>query len=96
MAWVDQEIISPPQWKNPEQKLRVNLELPLEDEDYYYRTPAKVTVYKGWNTFLVKTPLITSGKLDPWRRRCMFSVTPVHKEESINWYLNEVEFKTDK
>ncbi|MEO5907836.1 MAG: family 20 glycosylhydrolase, partial [Ginsengibacter sp.] len=96
MAWINQEIISPPQWKNPGQKLRGHLELPLEDEDYYYRTPAKVTVHKGWNAILVKTPLIMSEELDPWQRRCMFSVMPVHKEEGVNWYSNEVEFKPDK
>jgi hypothetical protein len=32
-------------------------------------------------------------KLDPWQRRCMFSVMPVHQEDGINWYSNEVIFQ---
>ena len=33
-------------------------------------------------------------ELDPWQRRCMFSVMPVHKEDGINWYSNEVIFQS--
>ena len=48
------------------------------------------------NNPLVKLPLLMPEELDPWQRRCMFSVMPVHKEDGINWYSNEVIFETDK
>ncbi len=86
-------IIPPPVWKFPGRNLGKNLELPLVDEGYYYRPPAIVKIKKGWNNILVKLPLLMPEELDPWQRRCMFSVMPVHKEDGINWYSNKITFQ---
>lgn len=53
--WMNGKLIYPPKWKRAGQT--GNLEIPLIDEGYEYREPAKVLFQKGWNTILVKTPV---------------------------------------
>lgn len=91
--WMNEKIIPPPAWKFPGRNLSKNLELPLIDEGYYYRPPTSVKIKKGWNKILVKCPLLMPEELDPWQRRCMFSVMPVHQEDGINWYSDEFLFQ---
>jgi len=94
--WINDKIIPPPEWKFPGRNLSKNLDLPLVDEGYYYRPPTTVKVKKGWNKILVKLPLFMPEELDPWQRRCMFSVMPVHKEEGMNWYSNNILYQPDQ
>ncbi len=37
-----------------------------------------------------------ADELDPWQRRCMFSVIPVHQEEGMNLYSDEFIFQPDQ
>lgn len=53
--WMNGKLIDPPKWKRTGQT--GNLEIPLIDEGYEYREPAKVLFQKGWNTILVKAPV---------------------------------------
>lgn len=53
--WLNDSIISPPQWNRAGQK--GNLEIPYTDEGYWYRAPIKVNLKKGWNQLLVKLPV---------------------------------------
>jgi hypothetical protein len=93
--WIDGKLIPPPVWKYPGRSFRKNLEQPLVDEGYYYRPPAMVNLKKGWNRILVKLPLLMPKELAAWQRRCMFSLMPVHQEEGVNWYANEMNFQPD-
>jgi hypothetical protein len=61
--WMNGKLIDPPKWKRAGQT--GNLEIPLIDEGYEYREPAKVLFQKGWNTILVKTP-VTNFKGKDW------------------------------
>lgn len=90
--WMNGNIIPPPKWKYPGRNLAANLEAPLVDEGYYYRPPAMVNIKKGWNKILVKLPLKNFANLAPWQKRYMFSVMPVHKEQGINWYADNINF----
>jgi hypothetical protein len=58
-----------------------NLELPLVDEGYSYRSPSIVLLEKGWNTVVVKLPV---GKLNgkDWQNplKWMFTCLPIERE----------------
>ena len=54
-VWVNGNMIDPPQWKRGGQM--GNSEIPLIDEGYEYREPAKIFLQKGWNTVLLKCPV---------------------------------------
>lgn len=54
-VWVNGALINPPAWKRAGQK--GHSEIPLVDEGYEYRSPAKITLKKGWNEVLVKSPI---------------------------------------
>ena len=56
--WLNGAIVPPPVWKRAGQK--GHPDIPLTDEGYEYRTPAVLTLKKGWNTVLIKIPF---GKL---------------------------------
>lgn len=56
-VWVNGNLIPPPNWKHA--GLKGDLEIPLTDEGYEYREPAKVYLQKGWNTVLIKAPVGT-------------------------------------
>ncbi len=77
--WLNDELIPPPHWNHAGEK--GNAEMPLTDEGYSYRAPAKVHVKKGWNTILVKAP-IGSFKGKDWQNpeKWMFTVVQVSGE----------------
>lgn len=62
-VWVNNELVSPPLWKHPNQK--GNLEIPLIDEGYEFREPTLISLKKGWNTVKVKLP-VASFKGQNW------------------------------
>jgi hexosaminidase len=55
LVWVNNQLISPPIWKHPNQI--GNLEIPLIDEGYEFRAPTKISLKKGWNAVRVKLPV---------------------------------------
>ncbi len=75
-VWVNGKLISPPVWKRPGQK--GNAEIPLIDEGYEYRTPAKIKLQKGLNTILLKLP-VGSFKAKDWQNpvKWMFTFVPL-------------------
>lgn len=72
-VWVNDQIIHPPDWKNPGKEVNSE-EVPFEDENYYFREPAKIILNKGWNNILLKVP--QGGSSWKW----MFTFVPVHLE----------------
>ena len=70
--WVNGKLIAPPAWIRAGQK--GNSEIPLIDEGYEYRSPAKISFKKGWNEILIKVP-IGSFKGKDWQNpvKWMFS-----------------------
>lgn len=78
-VWVNEKLISPPVWKRPGQK--GDAEIPLIDEGYEYRTPAKIQLQKGFNTVLLKLP-VGSFKGKDWQNpvKWMFTFVEVNKE----------------
>lgn len=83
--WINDQPISPPDWKHPGMESG-KLEEPLTDEGYYYRPPERVAVRKGWNSILVKLPLHTFDPLKDWQvpPKWMFTVIPVRKGKGVN------------
>lgn len=77
--WVNGKLISPPRWKHPARK--GNLEIPLIDEGYAYRTPTYIQLKKGWNRVLVKLPIGSFTGKD-WNNpvKWMFTFVPAKKE----------------
>lgn len=75
-VWVNGTLIGPPQWRRSGQK--GHSEVPLVDEGYEYREPAKILLQKGWNTVLIKAP-VGSFKGRDWQNpvKWMFTFTPV-------------------
>ena len=63
-VWVNGEIVAPPNWARGGQK--GNPEIPLIDEGYEYRAPAKILLKKGWNIILIKAP-VGSFKGKDWQ-----------------------------
>jgi len=74
-VFVNGKPVAPPLWKQAGAK--GNLELPLIDEGYEYREPAKLQLKKGLNTILVKLP-VKSFKGKDWQNpeKWMFTVVP--------------------
>lgn len=54
-VWVNGKLVESPHWVHGGQK--GNSEIPLMDEGYEYRAPAKIFLNKGWNTVLIKAPI---------------------------------------
>jgi hexosaminidase len=54
-VWVNGERVEPPKWKQA--GLKGNSEIPLIDEGYEYRQPARIKMKKGWNEVLIKVPI---------------------------------------
>ena len=54
-VWLNGVPISPPKWRSSSKQ--VNLETPLIDEGYAYRSPTIVHLKKGNNVLLVKCPV---------------------------------------
>lgn len=72
--WVNGLAIAPPNWKQPNLGVKTP-EIPLLDEDYFYREPTKIALKRGWNTFLLKIP--HGGASWKW----MFTCIPVIIED---------------
>jgi hexosaminidase len=53
--WINKQLISAPLWARSGQI--GDIEKPLIDEDYEYRTPTKALLHEGWNEVLVKLPI---------------------------------------
>jgi len=75
-VWVNQQIVSPPNWVRGGQK--GNLEIPLIDESYESRKPTSIALKKGWNKVLIKLP-VASFKGKDWQNsvKWMFTFVPV-------------------
>lgn len=78
LVWVNNQLVSPPLWKHPNQK--GNLEIPLIDEGYEFREPTKISLKKGWNTVKVKLPVASFKGLN-WQNpvKWMFTFVEVRK-----------------
>ncbi|NCI45412.1 family 20 glycosylhydrolase [Sediminibacterium soli] len=74
--WVNGEEIKPPVWKHAGKK--GNLEMPLTDEGYEYRSPVKIRLVKGMNEVKIKLP-VTSFRSRGWENpvKWMFTFAPV-------------------
>lgn len=94
--WINGVAVPAPKWKYPGRNLNDDLEAPLVDEGYYYRPPVRIHSKKGWNKILVKLPIKMDENINPWQRRCMFSVMPVRKIQGENWYIDDVSFRINK
>ncbi|MFM7181199.1 MAG: hypothetical protein ACKO2G_07015, partial [Verrucomicrobiales bacterium] len=55
-VWVNGRTVPAPQWKQPGLGGKASEEIPLIDEDYFYREPTKIQLREGWNDVLVKAP----------------------------------------
>ncbi|HRO70346.1 MAG TPA: beta-N-acetylhexosaminidase, partial [Chitinophagaceae bacterium] len=75
-VWVNGKSIEPPRWKRGGQK--GHSEIPLVDEGYEFREPTRITLKKGWNEVLIKSP-IGSFKGKDWQNpeKWMFTFVPV-------------------
>lgn len=78
-VWVNGKLISSPVWIRPGQK--GDAEIPLINEGYEYRTPAKIQLQKGFNIVLLKLP-IGSFKGKDWQNpvKWMFTFVEVNKD----------------
>lgn len=76
VLWFNGDLVPAPEWKRSGKT--ISLETPLEDEDYYYRTPTRLYFKKGWNEVLIKAP-VGSFKGSDWQNpvKWMFSFLPV-------------------
>lgn len=78
VIWVNNQLVSPPLWKRPNQK--GNLEIPLIDEGYEFREPTKISLKKGWNTVKVKLPVASFKGLN-WQNPVKWMFTFVEVSE---------------
>ncbi|WP_286840929.1 MULTISPECIES: family 20 glycosylhydrolase [Sphingobacterium] len=78
--WVNGHKVLPPDWQQAGK--RGDLEIPLIDEGYSYRSPTMIQLRKGWNTIVVKLPV---GKLQgkDWQNplKWMFTCLPIEREQ---------------
>jgi hexosaminidase len=79
---VNGKLVQPPQWRHG--GATGNSEIPLYDEGYEYRQPAKIILEKGWNTILLKCP-VGSFKGKNWQNpvKWMFTLVPVSERTSV-------------
>ena len=77
VLWVNGKLIPPPAWKRGGQK--GNAEIPLADEGYEYREPAKILFREGWNTVMIKAPVSTFKGKD-WQNPVKWMFTMVEVE----------------
>lgn len=83
--WVNNTEVAPPIWKQPNLKEEAH-EIPFIDEDYFYRSPTKIQLKKGWNKVLLKIP--QGGKSWKW----MFTCIPVAIKDGHTKEVNELKF----
>ena len=55
-VWVNGALVPAPPWAQPDVGGTASEEIPLVDEDYFYRPPSRIRLREGWNTVLVKAP----------------------------------------
>lgn len=84
--WVNNIEIAPPVWKQPNLKTKTD-EIPFIDEDYFFRTPTKIQLKKGWNTVLLKIPQDNNS----WK--WMFTCVPVTIEKGQAKEVRDLKFK---
>ena len=79
-VWLNGNLVAPPVWKRGGQK--GNSEIPLSDEGYSYRQPAKLILHKGWNNVLIKAPVGTFKGKD-WQNpvKWEFTFLPIDSVE---------------
>lgn len=75
--WLNDELIPAPKWMRANQS--GNLEIPLIDESYEYRAPAKLRLKKGWNTVRIKAP-VGSFNGENWNNPVKWMFTFVEAE----------------
>ena len=80
-VWLNGAVILPPVWNNPGLGPETD-EIPFSDENYFFRSPTKIALKKGWNKVLLKVP--QDGKSWKW----MFTFVPVRLEKGS---ISEVE-----
>lgn len=85
--WVNNIEMAPPVWKQPNLEAKTD-EIPFIDEDYFYRTPTKVPLKKGWNTVFLKIP--QGGNSWKW----MFTCVPITIENGHVLEENALKFRT--
>jgi len=85
--WVNNVEIAPPNWKQPNLGTRTD-EIPFIDEDYFYRSPTKIQLKKGWNTVLLKIPQDNNS----WK--WMFTCVPVDIENNQVREVSDLKFRT--
>lgn len=86
--WVNNIEVAPPIWKQPNLGEETH-EIPFVDEDYFYRSPTKVALKKGWNKILLKIP--EGGTSWKW----MFTCIPVNIKDGNVTEVNELKFSTN-
>jgi len=78
--WVNSTLIKSPLWKYSGQK--GDLERPLADEGYEYRTSTPIFFKKGWNSVLVKLPVGSfRGKNNQNPVKWMLTFTPCEEQD---------------
>ena len=82
---VNGKALEAPQWQVPNRNTG-KLNDPWVDENYHWRKPTPVSLKKGWNTVLIKSPHSTNA------RRWMFTFVPVlqNKKDKLNCNVREV------
>lgn len=86
--WVNNKEIEPPIWKQPNLGTRTD-EIPFIDEDYFYRSPTKIALKKGWNKVLLKIPQDRNS----WK--WMFTCIPVNITEYGVREVPELKYSTE-
>lgn len=84
--WVNHVEIAPPVWKQPNLKTKTD-EIPFIDEDYFFRTPTKIQLKKGWNTVVLKVPQDTNS----WK--WMFTCVPVDIQNGQPKEVEDLKFR---
>ncbi|MFD1613562.1 family 20 glycosylhydrolase [Gelatiniphilus marinus] len=85
--WVNDTEIAPPVWKQPNLGTKTD-EIPFIDEDYFYRSPTKIALKKGWNKVLLKIPQDTRS----WK--WMFTCVPVEVTKDGFREVSELKYST--
>jgi hypothetical protein len=85
--WVNGTVIAPPIWKYP--KMRAGSEeIPLVDEDYFFRPPTQVPLQQGWNLIFIKAP--RNNPAWKWEFTCV----PVQIVDGVPREVPELKFAT--
>ncbi|WP_198519836.1 family 20 glycosylhydrolase [Polaribacter sp. ALD11] len=86
--WVNNTEIAPPLWKQPNLGTKTE-EIPFIDEDYFFRSPTKITLKKGWNKVLLKIPQDNNS----WK--WMFTCIPVNVTKDGFREVTDLKYSTN-